>query len=91
MEPWLKAMIEKGSLKKSVQVLNLGESLDKSCSFPMLEAEAKAPEDAHEKRILIICQRKTEHGQEAEHAHAHEHGSMTHSGWTRYWRRSASS
>ncbi len=75
LEPWLEAMIEKGSLKKSVQVLNLGESLDKKLLISYAEAEAKVPEDAHEKEDSHNSSAKDhEHGQEAEHAHAHEHG-----------------
>ena len=66
LEPWLETMIEKGSLKKSVQVLNLGESLDKKLLISSGEAE-EASEAAHEG--------EDSHDSDAEdHDHAHEHG-----------------
>jgi ABC-type Zn uptake system ZnuABC Zn-binding protein ZnuA len=66
LEPWLETMIEKGSLKKGVQVLNLGETLDKKLLISSEEGE-EASEAAHEG--------EDSHDSDAEdHDHAHEHG-----------------
>lgn len=77
LEPWLETMIEKGSLKKSVQVLNMGESLDKKLLISSGEAEAKASEDAHEEGEIHDHDshaEDNEKGEQAGHEHAHEHG-----------------
>ena len=74
LEPWLEAMIEKGSLKKSVQVLNLGEALDKKLLISYGEGE-KASEAAHEDEDSHDSDAEDhDHAEHAEHGHSHEHG-----------------
>lgn len=76
LEPWLETMIEKGSLKKGVKVLNLGESLDKKLLISFEEGE-KASEAAHEKEDSHDSHAEEhdhDHAGHSEHGHAHKHG-----------------